>query len=279
MTYSYLNEPDPWLYSYTRRIVAVLSALGGLLTAYLTLSKLTEQKVAFCTNNAGCDLVLSSKWAWFLGMPTAALGFLGFTAVFLLAVLPDGIPFLKRWRWPGLFATTTSMAAFEVYMLYLMVGVLKQFCMYCTAAILLVAGLWLVTLLGRRWIDWGQLAFSGTIIALATLVFTVGVYATQTPPPSPLAKGLALHLQQTGGTMYGAYWCPHCAEQKELFGSAFKDVPYVECSPNGPGTPQAQECIDKGVESYPTWFIGDKVYRGVQSLEKLSAASGFQGAP
>ena len=30
-------------------------------------------------------------------------------------------------------------------------------------------------------------------------------------------------------TMYGLYWCPHCIEQKEMFGDAFHYVPYVEC--------------------------------------------------
>jgi len=29
--------------------------------------------------------------------------------------------------------------------------------------------------------------------------------------------------------MYGAYWCPHCAEQKEKFGDSFRYAPYVEC--------------------------------------------------
>ncbi len=33
--------------------------------------------------------------------------------------------------------------------------------------------------------------------------------------------------------MYGAYWCPHCAEQKEMFESSFQYVPYVECGVPG----------------------------------------------
>ena len=34
--------------------------------------------------------------------------------------------------------------------------------------------------------------------------------------------------------MYGAFWCSHCHEQKEAFGSqAMKDFPYVECYPDG----------------------------------------------
>ena len=33
--------------------------------------------------------------------------------------------------------------------------------------------------------------------------------------------------------MYGAYWCPHCADQKAMFESSFKYVPYVECGVPG----------------------------------------------
>ena len=32
--------------------------------------------------------------------------------------------------------------------------------------------------------------------------------------------------------MYGAYWCPHCAEQKEVLGSSYRFV-YVECGVPG----------------------------------------------
>src|SRR5580658_4338006 len=33
--------------------------------------------------------------------------------------------------------------------------------------------------------------------------------------------------------MYGLYWCPHCIEQKEMFGDAFHYVPYQECAIKG----------------------------------------------
>ena len=29
---------------------------------------------------------------------------------------------------------------------------------------------------------------------------------------------LTQHLKQVGAKMYGAFWCPHCQEQKQLFG-------------------------------------------------------------
>src|SRR5437660_12681193 len=33
--------------------------------------------------------------------------------------------------------------------------------------------------------------------------------------------------------MYGLYWCPHCLDQKAMFGKSFQYVPYAECAIKG----------------------------------------------
>src|SRR5215467_2633829 len=40
-------------------------------------------------------------------------------------------------------------------------------------------------------------------------------------------------LTAKNAKMYGAYWCPHCQDQKEMFGSSFQYAPYVECGIKG----------------------------------------------
>ncbi|MFZ2205136.1 MAG: thioredoxin domain-containing protein [Minisyncoccia bacterium] len=63
-------------------------------------------------------------------------------------------------------------------------------------------------------------------------------------------------LKDKGATFYGAFWCPHCKEQKALFGSSVKFLSYVECStPDASG--QTQQCKDKKIEGYPTWELAD----------------------
>lgn len=58
--------------------------------------------------------------------------------------------------------------------------------------------------------------------------------ATVTTQSSSRAEQLAKRLNEAGAKMYGAFWCSHCHEQKESFGSqAMKDFPYVECYPDG----------------------------------------------
>ncbi len=74
-------------------------------------------------------------------------------------------------------------------------------------------------------------------------------------------------------TMYGAFWCPHCQDQKELFGKSFEAIQYVECDPGGEN-PQPALCLEKDIKTYPTWIRGDgTTWKGVLSLEELAKVS------
>jgi hypothetical protein len=98
---------------------------------------------------------------------------------------------------------------------------------------------------------------------------------TQKSGPGP-ADALAQCLTEKGVKMYGAYWCPHCQDQKKMFGNSWQYITYIECSlPGGRG--QTQECTDAGVKSYPTWMFSGgepKILNGVQSFTALAEASG-----
>ncbi|ESA37201.1 membrane protein [Leptolyngbya sp. Heron Island J] len=86
---------------------------------------------------------------------------------------------------------------------------------------------------------------------------------------------LAEHLSNTEATMYGAYWCPHCARQKQFFGNAAPLLPYVECDARG-ANPQVELCNAVGISAYPTWQINGEFYLGVQPVWRLAALSGFE---
>jgi len=74
--------------------------------------------------------------------------------------------------------------------------------------------------------------------------------------------------------MYGAYWCPHCADQKEMFESSFQYVPYVECGVQG-SRDEAQVCKDAGIKHFPTWQFADGELReGTQPLPALGSKTG-----
>ena len=73
--------------------------------------------------------------------------------------------------------------------------------------------------------------------------------------------------------MYGAYWCPHCAEQKEILGKSYRFV-YVECGVPGSHA-ESEGCKALGVKEFPTWrFPGGGLAPGVFSVEELGNRSG-----
>jgi hypothetical protein len=83
-------------------------------------------------------------------------------------------------------------------------------------------------------------------------------------------------LKDRGVKMFGAYWCPHCVEQKEEFGASFEYVPYVECGIKGDLRGVAQVCRDESIKHFPTWQFpptGERVER-VFTLQELSDRTG-----
>jgi glutaredoxin len=77
--------------------------------------------------------------------------------------------------------------------------------------------------------------------------------------------------------MYTAYWCPHCHEQKELFGKeGAAALKVVECAPDGHNS-QAALCASKQIKGFPSWEINGQLDSGVKPLAKLAAMSGFKG--
>jgi hypothetical protein len=99
---------------------------------------------------------------------------------------------------------------------------------------------------------------------------------TATSGPSEIA--LAQHLQKTGVILYGAYWCPHCHEQLQLFGkeAATTRLNKVECAADGENA-QVDRCKKAGIQGYPTWKIRGKLYPGVKAPERLAKLSGYRG--
>lgn len=81
-------------------------------------------------------------------------------------------------------------------------------------------------------------------------------------------------IASNGAKLYGASWCPHCTDQKGLFGNSTKYLPYVECS-TGQWS-QAQECTDAGIRAYPTWIIDGTKTEGKQTLSKLASLTKCQ---
>ncbi len=80
-------------------------------------------------------------------------------------------------------------------------------------------------------------------------------------------------LTDKGAKMYGAFWCPHCIDQKEEFGKSFEHITYIECSQ--PSREQTPFCNQQNIQSYPTWEFADGSRQtGQVSFAELSRVTG-----
>ncbi len=293
------DSSAPW----SRPTLTGLALFGAVLTGYLTIVKLTGGTAACPTE--GCETVLNSSYGEIAGLPLSLFGLGAYLLVAVLALLPQGLSdeVDQRWQertWTALFWLTTAMMAFSGYLIFVLTTDLQVLCLYCIASAALSLGLWLTTLLGKHWEDWGKLSFDGIIVTLLVSFAAIAINGTS---PGLAADGtsnvpnndgyrgaaiatvsapdniaLAQHLKASGAKMYGAYWCSHCHDQKSLFGAeALAELPYVECDAKGINA-QPDQCKAAKVDGYPTWVIENQTISGTQELADLAEASGYTGS-
>ncbi|HEY2383194.1 MAG TPA: vitamin K epoxide reductase family protein [Terriglobia bacterium] len=257
-----------------------LSVIGMLLTSYLTWTHWTGNSVKGCTVGSSCDIVLSSQWATLLGFPTSAWGFLAYASLAAIA-------FIKRAdrHWWAAWGVAFFGLVYSAYLTTVSLTMLHAACPYCLSSLtLMIVTFALVTyqrpssLPNFNWGGW--LAKTAPVAAALIIILHlnyIGVLGDAPKAEDLQTRALAVHLAQSGAKMYGAYWCPHCQQQKSFFGASVGRLPYVECSPNGQNAPQASECQSMGIKSYPTWVINGKKIEEVMTLKQLADATGFQG--
>lgn len=303
------RQETRWIHRWSRPLMGGVAFLGILETAYLTWAKLTGSPVVCPVE--GCDRVLNSPYASVFGLPLPLFGLVAYGLMFTLAMLPLAFrselgvpetalgpqPALEQRTWPLMFILALAMVVCSGYLMYLMVFELQALCPYCITSALFSLTLFVLAVVGRRWEDRGQLVFTGAIAAIITLTAVLTLYAPlggtsralasssgglSGPPitnPSGVAElALARHLQSIDAKMYGAWWCPHCYDQKALFGAeAAAQIPYIECASDGKNA-QTELCRSQGeITGFPTWEIRGQFYAGTQTLEKLAEVSGYSG--
>ncbi len=118
-----------------------------------------------------------------------------------------------------------------------------------------------------------------TYVYIALFVFVIGGIilvkmntekASNDPASLTSMDVFAQCLSDAGAKFYGAYWCPHCQNQKAMFGKAAKKLPYIECS-TPDGQAQLPICKDAGVTGYPMWSFADgSTINGEAELDVLA---------
>lgn len=190
-------------------LIAVVAAIGVVVGTYLAVAKWTGGSAVLCTAGGGCDIVQASRYAVFLGLPTAAWGAGLYAAVGGLALAG-----LTARRWLLAFLLATAAVAFSAYLTYLELFVIRALCGYCVVSAAVAAALFGV-ILARRPVPPSRrsalqprrLVLAGAVMAVATLAAGIGGYALETLGPAPGdQEALARHLGQSGAVFYGAFW-------------------------------------------------------------------------
>lgn len=118
--------------------------------------------------------------------------------------------------------------------------------------------------------------YGALVIALVVVLVLVRNSAGEhkiTTSATSVYDTFAQCIADSGAKFYGAYWCPHCKDQKELFKNS-KKLPYIECSTTD-GQGQTKACIEAKVESYPTWILSDGTrLGGLQTFATLAEKTG-----
>ncbi len=113
------------------------------------------------------------------------------------------------------------------------------------------------------------------LIYVFVLILLVGAYLAGRYYRNHKYDSFARCLAAKQAKMYGLYWCPHCADQKAMFGASFRYIPYVECAIKGSPKELAPACKVAGVRLFPSWQFGiDPPHEGVLSLQALSQKTG-----
>ena len=255
------------------------------------------------------------------GVPLALFGLLSYLVMAGLALGPllinseaskDVRLAWEKRTWLPLFLGATAMMLFSGYLMFIMATEFvipngwQAVCIYCIASAIFATTMFIVAVIGKAWEDKGKLIFSGFIVGFITLLVTLLLFAPKPAAPdgynitdntgkvffsvqdpsNESQIALAQHLKDVDATMYGAYWCPHCYDQKKLFGvEALADLPYVECDQKGKaGQPSVCQAEFKKAEKqlkkqvgFPTWEIKGKYYSGAHSLDELAEFSGYEG--
>ena len=291
---------------WARVAIAILSTVGVIDTGSITLNKWGLIGNLNCPGGlGGCDKVLNSPWGTFFqtnnySIPLSLIGLISYFLILLIAIFPL-IPIIKRQKnniskvsWWGSFYISISTFTFSLILISIMIFKIKAFCFFCLLSCLISLSILLLNVFGGGWEDYGKLFFRGFIMSVAVLLAGLIWSSSVDPsnkevsnniqgmPPAVIAISspekikLAEHLTKEGAVMYNAYWCPHCHDQKEMFGKeASKKLNLVECAKDGFNN-KRELCEAKGITGFPSWEINGSIDSGVKSLEELAELSNYK---
>lgn len=142
------------------RIVAIITAIIGLgVSSYLTWAKLTHQNVVCINNLSDCNIVNSSSYSEWQGIPVALIGMIGYFLIIVLFTVYKDNNTITRYIPLLLFGITLFGIVYSLYLTYLELFVIHALCQWC-----LVSALAMIVLFVLSAIFLGKTKIIGTIL-------------------------------------------------------------------------------------------------------------------
>jgi len=134
-----------------RQTIALLALVGLFVALYLWLHALGFGGAIKCGASGGCEVVQTSQWAVFLGLPVAFYGVAGYFALLAVAILGLRPAALPDRKWSVLLAGLASAGfLFTVYLTYIELFVIHAICRWCVGSAVIITLIWIVSLLSLR---------------------------------------------------------------------------------------------------------------------------------
>jgi uncharacterized membrane protein len=118
---------------FLTRISAFLAGLGMLVSAYMTVYKLTDNQT-MCLGNGGCSVVNSSVFSEVYGIPVALIGFLGYSAILAVLIIASRSTLLGSNASLLVFGLCLTGFIFTVYLIYVEIALIRALCPFCLAS-------------------------------------------------------------------------------------------------------------------------------------------------
>ncbi|MGH7675985.1 MAG: vitamin K epoxide reductase family protein [Gemmatimonadales bacterium] len=133
-----------------RQAIAFLSLAGLFVALYLWLYKVGLIGSLTC-GTGGCELVQTSRYAVFLGVPVALYGVLGYALLLGVSLAGLGTRWVTRPEptW-ALVTLATGGLVFTVYLNYLTVFRIHALCRWCVASAAIITAIWVVAALAWK---------------------------------------------------------------------------------------------------------------------------------
>ncbi len=198
--------------------------------------------------------------------------------------------------WWAIFLISCASSVFSILLLNIMFFKIKAYCFFCILSAILSISIFIISMIGAKFESREPMFYRGFIVVLTVLVggliwsnsvdpsnaidiskSTEKVSPAITTTSSPQKIKFAKFLSDNNIKMFSAYWCPHCHDQKQLFGKkAVKELSIIECAQDGKDN-QYKLCREKQIEGFPSWEINGEIYSGVKDLNDLAIITEYDG--